>query len=62
MIYPGKTGQVSQIQTPHFWNTQTHSMPLIVLFFHPSFSFDEEVGILRGQVTNQCHRPTTGQN
>lgn len=27
-----------------------------------SFSFNEEVAILRGQVTNQGHRPTTGQN
>lgn len=31
---------------------------------HPalSFSFNEDVGILRGQVTNQGHRPCTGQN
>ena len=36
MMFPGKAGQVSQIQTLHFRNMQAHNMPLIVLFFPPT--------------------------
>lgn len=38
-MFPGKAGQVSQIQTLHFRNMQAHNVPLIVLPLTPPWVF-----------------------